>query len=189
MIMAVGDGSDLSYREGIPDGGEPEISPSDKGQNQPTNGEDERSVRDLVTEASTKRYMKFGIAIFVATGVGMLLALLLLDALASETFESDFFLGLGLFVGVMVTPVLSAVIGIVSGLEIDDNERAVAIAASLGSFIGFVVFLLLLAIGESVLLQEGQAVSHELFAYLLFGLGIAATGAIAGVVTKKRDDL
>lgn len=162
----------------------------------PTEGDPQRDLVGLgrsPTETTVAEYAKFNFSVFLVVGLGIALALVLLDLLAFgdgalETVVGDL-LALGVVVGLLAAPLLAGVTGTITGLGMDDTDSAVGTAAGVGVYAGFLAMVTLL-IAVAYLLggtagDLGSDLVGEVLAVLGFGLGVVAAGVGAAFLTNR----
>jgi hypothetical protein len=148
-----------------------------------------RTAGEILGEDLVQKYIKYCVGIFVVIGVGFSISFILLNALAPESFSNQLGGGelalAGLFITFMLTPLLSGVLGIIIGLEMQDNRKSASLAAGVGSFVGYLALLFTLIIAGGIVSDGGSGVGEGLGAMLGWGLGVAIAGAASAAVTKQ----
>lgn len=206
-----GDGQpqDGQSTDGQPTGGQPTDGQPASGQpngGQPTGGqpaggsststgiadelkdpfEDPRAAMDILSEDSAQNYVKYCVGIFLAIGIGFSLSFVFLELLSPSTgslIGSGGIALVGLVFAFILTPLLSGVLGIIIGLQMDDTRKAAVLASGVGSFAGYIAFLILL-IFMSAIVGDGGSLGEALVALVGWGIGVAFAGAATAGITR-----
>lgn len=145
------------------------------------------SPKAILSDPVGQRFVKFVAAAFVTVGAGYAIGLVLLSIVAGEAGE--IFGSVALLFPAISAPLVSMVTGIFVGLRLQSDEQQAALASGVGAFIGFMLLVFILLISGSLISSNGGGESADLGDMLLpliaFGVGVASTGAIMTVVTKR----
>lgn len=177
-------------------GGTESAGGRESGSEMETDDGSHRTVGDILGEDRAKHYIKYNVGVFIAIGLGFALAFILLDAFGSgggsgQNTASDFESGSLVVVGALFVfffaPIVSAITGTVTALNLDDTEKAIGTVASAGAFVGFLVFLLLLIMIASMVGPRGSSdiFTEDLLAMIGWGVGVAAAGGGTAYVTER----
>lgn len=162
-----------------------------------TDSGSERGVGDILGEETAQEYIKYNVGVFAAIGVGFAVALVLMDSLAGSGESPGAGLGmgggglalLGLFLVFFLSPLIAGITGSLTSLRYDDEEKAVASVAAVGTFLGYIAVLVLIIITASIVGDSGSGASSSFTDSLVpligYGIGVAVAGGATAVVTER----
>jgi len=144
----------------------------------------------MLNEAHIQEYIKFSVGAFSAVAVGFGVAFLLFTNLISGpgSLVGGFGAG-GMLISIILTPLLAGVIGIMIGLEMNDDRKAATLTSSVGTFAGYLAFLVIAFVFSALISGGGSggggsALGDALGPALGFGIGVAVAGAVSTFATE-----
>lgn len=148
----------------------------------------------ILSEDAGKQFLKYIIGVFAVVGIGTGFGLFLFDAVAEDSLGNSFILIIGLFLPIFAAPIISMVTGVMTGLRLQTDEQSAAVVSAVGSLIGFVALVIIVIVFASIVLSDGGSSSgsssgsnpdETLGPLLLFGVGVALTGAGSSFLMKR----
>jgi hypothetical protein len=159
--------------------------------------DDERPVTEVIKQDEVKGYIKYTAGIFLSVGIGYGLALLLFNAfIDAGPFVGTELISLGMIMGILLSPLVASLSGVIIGLRFEDSEKSVVSAAGVGSFGGFFIMVVLTIVISSIVLDGGgggggtgsgvgDLITNQLLSIIGFSIGVATAGSLSAFVTKR----
>jgi len=93
-----------------------------------------------------------------------------------------------MILGLLLAPMLAGIIGMVIGLEMEDTKKSALITSGIGTFAGYMVYLILTLMFTAIIADGSSSIGEGLVAFAGFGIGVGVAGAGTAALTKELFD-